>query len=59
MPQKLMQALVEELLVWRTKLETMRGTNVEEVDAVIGHIDASINSIKALHTADAVDNVVR
>jgi len=59
MPQKLMQSLAEELLVWRATLVKMRGTNVKEVNDVIAHIDASINSVNALRSADKVDNVVR
>jgi|GEM_PF-3084265 len=59
MPQKLMRTLSEELRVWRATLEKMRGSNVEEVDAVIRHIDASIDSVDALRLADKVDSVVR
>jgi len=56
---KLVQALAEELLVWRANLVNMRGTNDKEVDDLIGHIDASINSVNGLHSADEADNVVR
>jgi len=59
MPQKLMQSLAEELLVWRATLVKMRGTNVKEVNDVIAQLDASINSTNALRSADKVDNVVR
>jgi len=56
---KLVQVLAEELLVWRASLVKMRGTNIMEVDDLIGHIDASINSVNALHSADEKDHVVR
>lgn len=59
MTEKLIQALAEELLVWRATLVKMRGTNAIEVDAVISHIDASIDSVNALRSADEVDKVVR
>ena len=59
MTQKLIQTLSEELLVWRATLVKMRGTNVKEVDDLIGHIDASINSVNALCSADRIDKVVR
>ena len=59
MPQKLVQALAEELLVWRAALVKMRGTNAREVNSLIGHIDASIDSVNTLQTADRVDNFVR
>lgn len=56
---KLVQALAEELLVWRAALVSMRGTNVKEVDDLIGHIDASVHSVNTLHAADESDSVVR
>lgn len=59
MQHKLVQTLAEELLVWRAMLVNMRGTNAKEVNALIGHIDASIHSINALHAADLNDSIVR
>jgi len=59
MPIRLMKTLTEELRVWRTTLEGMRGTNVAEVDAVIATIEASIKSVDALRAADEIDKVAR
>ena len=56
---KLVRALADELLVWRAAVVNMRGTNTVEVDALIGHIDASIRSVNALYSADQIDKVVR
>ena len=56
---KLVQVLADELLVWRASLVKMRGTNYEEVDNVISHIDTSIRSVNALISADQLDHVVR
>jgi hypothetical protein len=54
-----MKALTEELIAWRQTLETMRGTNVTQVDAVIDQINASIESVDALRAADRIDRIER
>jgi len=59
MTRKLVQALAEELLEWRATLVEMRCTNIKEVDALIGHIDASIHSVNVLQSADEGDDLVR
>ena len=56
---RLMKTLTEELTAWRDTLETMKGTNVAEVDDVIAHIEASIKSVDALREADRIDKVDR
>jgi len=56
---RLMKTLTEELTAWRATLETMKGTNVAEVDDVIAHIEASIKSVAALREADRIDKVDR
>jgi hypothetical protein len=56
---RMMKTLTEELLAWRATLETMKGTNVAEVDNVIAHIEASIKSVASLREADRIDKVDR
>jgi hypothetical protein len=59
MSQRLTKCLTEELLAWRQTLDSMRGTNPIEVDAVIGHIDASIRSVGAPREAEEIDHLLR
>jgi hypothetical protein len=57
--ERLLQTLTAELREWRATLETMRETNYEEVDAVIDHLEDSIQSVRALQAADVIGKVMR